>query len=85
MNPVFTDRIFRIELSYSDFTSEYSIVSSILLPGKDTKKTFLNAFYYKKKHLNILFLQNWALDVPSKFFWTKSRVKLFDKRVDNAL
>lgn len=28
---------------------------------------------------------HWALDVPSKFFWTKSRVQLFDKRVGNAL
>ena len=33
----------------------------------------------------ILGFTNWALDVPPKFFWTKSRVQLFDKRVGNAL
>ena len=27
---------------------------------------------------------NWALDVPPRFFWTKSRVELFDNRVGNA-
>ena len=33
----------------------------------------------------ILGFTNWALDVPPKFFWTKSRVQLFDNRVGNAL
>ena len=33
----------------------------------------------------ILGLTNWALDVPPKLFWTKSRVQLFDNRVGNAL
>jgi len=33
----------------------------------------------------ILGFTNWALDVPQKFFWTKSRVQLFDNRVGNAL
>ena len=32
----------------------------------------------------ILGFTNWALDVPPKFFWTKSRVELFDNRVGNA-
>ncbi len=32
----------------------------------------------------ILGFTNWALDVPPKFFWTKSRVQLFDNRVGNA-
>lgn len=27
---------------------------------------------------------NWALEIPPKFFWTKSRVELFDNRVGNA-
>ena len=33
----------------------------------------------------VLGFTNWALDVPPKFFWSKSRVQLFDNRVDNAL
>ena len=33
----------------------------------------------------ILGFTNWALDVPPKLFWTKSRVQLFDNRVGNAL
>ena len=33
----------------------------------------------------ILGFTNWALDVPPKFFWTKSRVQLFDNRVGNTL
>ncbi|MDD6184391.1 MAG: hypothetical protein PUB29_02045 [Bacteroidales bacterium] len=33
----------------------------------------------------ILGFTNWALDVPPKFFWTKSRVQLFDNRVGDAL
>ena len=33
----------------------------------------------------ILGFTNWALDVPPRFFWTKSRVELFDNRVGNAL
>ena len=33
----------------------------------------------------VLGFTNWALDVPPKFFWTKSRVQLFDNRVGNAL
>ncbi|MBO7492578.1 MAG: hypothetical protein J6T87_00360 [Bacteroidales bacterium] len=33
----------------------------------------------------ILGFTNWALDVPPKFFWTQSRVQLFDNRVGNAL
>lgn len=33
----------------------------------------------------ILGFTNWALDVPPKFFWTKSRVQLFDNHVGNAL
>ncbi|MBQ3750069.1 MAG: hypothetical protein II865_02025 [Bacteroidales bacterium] len=33
----------------------------------------------------ILGFTNWALDVPPKFFWTKSRVQLLDNRVGNAL
>lgn len=33
----------------------------------------------------ILSFTNWALDVPPKFFWTKSRVQLFDNRVGNTL
>ena len=32
----------------------------------------------------ILGFTNWALDVPPRFFWTKSRVELFDNRVGNA-
>ena len=32
----------------------------------------------------VLGFTNWALDVPPKFFWTKSRVQLFDNRVGNA-
>jgi len=32
----------------------------------------------------IIGFTNWALDVPPKFFWTKSRVELFDNRVGNA-
>ena len=33
----------------------------------------------------VLGFTNWALDVPPRFFWTKSRVELFDNRVGNAL
>jgi hypothetical protein len=33
----------------------------------------------------VLGFTNWALDVPPKFFWTKSRVQLFDNHVGNAL
>ena len=33
----------------------------------------------------VLGFTNWALDVPPKFFWTKSRVQLFDNRMGNAL
>ena len=33
----------------------------------------------------VLGFTNWALDVPPKFFWTQSRVQLFDNRVGNAL
>ncbi len=33
----------------------------------------------------ILGFTNWALDVPQKFFQTKSRVQLLDNRVENAL
>ena len=33
----------------------------------------------------ILGLTNWALDIPPKFFWTKSRVELLDNRFSNAL
>ena len=33
----------------------------------------------------ILGFTNWALDVPRKFFQTKSRVQLLDNRVGNAL
>ena len=32
----------------------------------------------------ILGFTNWALDIPPRFFWTKSRVELFDNRVGNA-
>ena len=32
----------------------------------------------------ILGFTNWAIDVPPRFFWTKSRVELFDNRVGNA-
>ncbi len=32
----------------------------------------------------VLGFTNWALDVPPKLFWTKSRVQLFDNRVGNA-
>ena len=32
----------------------------------------------------IIGFTNWALDIPPKFFWTKSRVELFDNRVGNA-
>lgn len=32
----------------------------------------------------ILGFTNWALDVPPRFFWTKSRVDLFDNRIGNA-
>ena len=70
--------------SYNDLTSEYSIVSSILAHGKDTIKTFPNAFIEQKKHLHVLFVVKLALDIPPKFFWTKSRVQLFDNRVGNA-
>ena len=33
----------------------------------------------------ILGFTNWVLDVPPKFFRTKSRVQLLDNRVGNAL
>ena len=33
----------------------------------------------------ILGFTNWALDVLPKFFWTQSRVQLFDNRVGDAL
>ena len=33
----------------------------------------------------VLGFTKWALDVPPKLFWTKSRVQLFDNRVGNAL
>ena len=33
----------------------------------------------------ILGFTHWALDVPPKFFWTKSRVQLFDNRMGNVL
>ena len=32
----------------------------------------------------IIGFTNWAKDVPPRFFWTKSRVELFDNRVGNA-